>query len=39
MRCTMLSTSHEPAALATADAVWSSFEGHDPAELVPSGGE
>jgi HAD superfamily hydrolase (TIGR01509 family) len=39
MRCTMLSTSHEPAALAAADAVWPSFSGHDPAELFPSGTE
>jgi HAD superfamily hydrolase (TIGR01509 family) len=36
MRCTMLTTSHEPAALAAADAVWRSFSGHDPAELFPS---
>jgi beta-phosphoglucomutase len=37
LRCTMLTTSHEPAALAAADAVWTSFNGHDPAELFPSG--
>lgn len=37
MRCTMLSTSHEPAALAAADAVWPSFSGHDPVELFASG--
>lgn len=37
MRCTMLSTSHEPAALASADAVWTSFSGHDPADLFPPG--
>jgi beta-phosphoglucomutase len=35
MRCTMLTTSHEPATLAAADAVWTSFHGHDPAELFP----
>jgi hypothetical protein len=35
LRCTMLTTSHEPAALASADAVWTSFSGHDPAELFP----
>jgi HAD superfamily hydrolase (TIGR01509 family) len=34
MRCTMLATSHAPAALAAADAVWPSFSGHDPAELL-----
>lgn len=39
MRCTMLGTSHDPAALATADAVWPSFSGHDPAELFPLGPE
>jgi len=33
MRCAMLSTSHDPALLADADVVWSSFEGHEPAEL------
>ena len=36
LRCTMLCTSHDPAALAAADAVWTSFSGHDPAELFPS---
>ena len=36
LRCTMLSTSHDPAALAGADAVWHSFTGHDPAELFPA---
>ena len=35
MRCTMLATSHEPATLAAADAVWTSFHDHDPAELFP----
>jgi len=35
MRCTMLTTSHEAATLAAADAVWTSFQGHDPAELFP----
>jgi HAD superfamily hydrolase (TIGR01509 family) len=35
MRCTMLTTSHAPAALASADAVWTSFSGHEPAELFP----
>jgi beta-phosphoglucomutase len=39
MRCTMLTTSHEPAALAAADAVWVSFRGHDPAELFAPGTE
>jgi HAD superfamily hydrolase (TIGR01509 family) len=34
MRCTMLTTSHAPAALAGADVVWPSFSGHDPAELL-----
>src|SRR6266702_485974 len=36
MRCTMLTTSHPPAALAGAgaDLVWSSFAGHDPDELL-----
>jgi len=37
LRCTMLTTSHDPAALAAADAVWTSFNGHDPAELFPFG--
>jgi HAD superfamily hydrolase (TIGR01509 family) len=37
LRCTMLTTSHDPAALAAADAVWTSFNGHDPAELFPPG--
>jgi len=36
MRCTMLCTSHDPAALAAADAVWTSFSGHSPAELFPA---
>lgn len=36
LHCTMLTTSHEPAALSAADAVWSSFMGHDPAELFSS---
>jgi beta-phosphoglucomutase len=36
LRCTMLTTSHEPAAFTAADAVWSSFTGHHPAELFPS---
>jgi hypothetical protein len=35
----MLTTSHEPAALAAADAVWPSFSGHDPAELFQSANE
>lgn len=35
MRCTMLTTSHEPAALAAADAVWVSFQGHHPVDLFP----
>jgi len=35
MRCVMLATSLAPQSLAGADAVWRSFEGHDPAELVP----
>lgn len=34
MRCAMLSTSHTSAALAGADLVWSSFAGHEPAELL-----
>lgn len=37
MRCTMLCTSHEPAVLASADAVWTSFIGHAPVELFPPG--
>ena len=37
LRCTMLTTSHEPAALSAADAVWTSFRDHDPAELFPPG--
>lgn len=37
LRCTMLTTSHEPAALAAADAVWTSFIGHDPVELFAPG--
>lgn len=32
--CVMLTTSHRASALAGADRVWDSFEGHDPAELV-----
>ncbi len=35
LRCTMLTTSHDPATLSAADAVWHSFTGHDPAELFP----
>jgi HAD superfamily hydrolase (TIGR01509 family) len=35
LRCTMLTTSHEPQALADADAVWPSFIDHEPAELFP----
>jgi HAD superfamily hydrolase (TIGR01509 family) len=35
LRCTMLTTSHEPAALAAADVVWPSFSGHNPSELFP----
>ena len=38
MRCVMLTTSHPAAALAAADLVWSSFAGHDPAELAALGG-
>jgi HAD superfamily hydrolase (TIGR01509 family) len=34
MRCVMLATSLAPQSLAGADAVWRSFQGHDPAELV-----
>ncbi len=37
MRCAMLSTSHEPAALAGADVVWTSFADHEPAELLTVG--
>jgi len=37
MRCVMLATSHDEAALASADLVWSSFEDHDPAELLSLG--
>ncbi len=33
--CVMLTTSHPASALGGADAVWSSFEGHEPAELGP----
>jgi beta-phosphoglucomutase len=33
--CLMLETAHPAAALAGADLVWSSFEGHHPAELEP----
>jgi beta-phosphoglucomutase len=33
--CVALSTSRPGAALADADAVWASFEGHTPAELTP----
>jgi HAD superfamily hydrolase (TIGR01509 family) len=32
--CVMLTTSHSAAALARADLVWSSFEGHAPDELI-----
>src|SRR5207248_11714034 len=39
MRCVMLTTSHPAAALTAADLVWSSFAGHDPAELAALGGE
>jgi HAD superfamily hydrolase (TIGR01509 family) len=35
MRCIMLATNLAPAALAGADAVWTSFVGHDPAQLLP----
>lgn len=31
--CVMLTTSHDAGALAAADGVWESFEGHDPDEL------
>jgi beta-phosphoglucomutase len=34
MPCVMLATSHPAAALAGGDLVWSSFAGHDPAELA-----
>src|SRR2546423_1570624 len=37
MRCVMLTTSHPAAALAAADLVWTSFAGHDPAELAALG--
>src|SRR6266581_3483878 len=37
MHCVMLTTSHPAAALAAADLVWSSFAGHDPAELAALG--
>ena len=37
MRCVMLTTSHDAAALAAADLVWTSFVGHDPAELTALG--
>jgi beta-phosphoglucomutase len=37
MRCVMLTTSHSATALAAADLVWSSFAGHDPAELATLG--
>jgi sugar-phosphatase len=37
MRCVMLTTSHDAAALAGADLVWTSFVGHDPAELTTLG--
>jgi HAD superfamily hydrolase (TIGR01509 family) len=33
--CLMLTTSHSAAALAAADLVWKSFEGHHPVELEP----
>jgi beta-phosphoglucomutase-like phosphatase (HAD superfamily) len=35
MRCVALSTSHPAHALNVADLVWPSFEGHDPAEILP----
>ncbi len=35
MRCAMLTTSHAAETLTEADVVWSSFAGHDPAELLP----
>jgi HAD superfamily hydrolase (TIGR01509 family) len=34
MRCVMLTTSHGAAELHAADLVWTSFVGHDPAELL-----
>jgi sugar-phosphatase len=37
MRCVMLTTSHRAAELAAADLVWTSFVGHDPAELTALG--
>ena len=37
MRCVMLTTSHPAAALGAADLVWTSFAGHDPAELAALG--
>jgi sugar-phosphatase len=37
MRCVMLTTSHPAAALGAADLVWTSFAGHDPAELLGLG--
>jgi len=37
MRCVMLTTSHPAPALAAADLVWTSFAGHDPAELAALG--
>src|SRR6266568_1925899 len=37
MHCVMLTTSHPAAALAAADLVWTSFAGHDPAELTALG--
>lgn len=34
LRCAMVATSYDEAALADADLVWRSFQGHDPAELL-----
>jgi HAD superfamily hydrolase (TIGR01509 family) len=34
MRCVMLTTTHPPERLRDADLVWTSFDGHDPAELL-----
>jgi len=35
MRCVMLATNLAPESLVEADAVWRSFAGHDPGELLP----